>query len=69
MLIPYNKKFPNNDNFNTGGIAISQNLLCKGLEMTKIRAKSVRSVINTAISTLNINNIDIDIDIGIGLQK
>ncbi|XP_070154846.1 exosome complex component RRP43 isoform X2 [Polyergus mexicanus] len=36
-----------------GGIAISQNLLCKGLEMTKIRAKLVRSVINAAISTLN----------------
>ncbi|KAL6417815.1 hypothetical protein ACFW04_012516 [Cataglyphis niger] len=44
-----------------GGIAISQNLLCKGLEMTKIRAKSIRSVINAAISTLNINNIDIDL--------
>lgn len=32
-----------------GGIAISQNLLCKGLELTKIRAKSIRSVINAAI--------------------
>ncbi|XP_029667663.1 exosome complex component RRP43-like isoform X1 [Formica exsecta] len=44
-----------------GGIAISQNLLCKGLEMTKIRAKLVRSVINAAISTLNINNIEINL--------
>ncbi|EFN72375.1 Exosome complex exonuclease RRP43 [Camponotus floridanus] len=41
-----------------GGIPISQNLLCKGLEMTKVRAKSIRSVINAAISTLNVNNIE-----------
>lgn len=40
-----------------GGIAISQNVFCKGLEMTKVRAKSIRSVINAAISTLNVNNI------------
>ncbi|XP_029169933.1 exosome complex component RRP43-like [Nylanderia fulva] len=41
--------------YKPGGIAISQNLFCKGLEMTKVRAKSIRSVINAAISTLNEN--------------
>ncbi|KMQ96274.1 protein efr3-like protein cmp44e protein, partial [Lasius niger] len=44
--------------YKPGGIAISQNLFCKALEMTKMRAKSVRSVINAAISTLNMNNIE-----------
>jgi len=39
-----------------GGISISQSLLSKGLEMAKARAKLVRSVINAAISTLNVNN-------------
>ncbi|XP_011701660.1 PREDICTED: exosome complex component RRP43-like isoform X1 [Wasmannia auropunctata] len=43
-----------------GGIAISQNLLSKALEMAKARAKSVRSVINAAISTLNVNDVEIN---------
>ncbi|XP_025988819.1 exosome complex component RRP43 isoform X2 [Solenopsis invicta] len=39
-----------------GGIPISQNLLSKGLELAKARAKAVRSVINAAISTMNVND-------------
>ena len=43
-----------------GGIPISQNLLSKGLEMAKTRAKLVRSVINAAISTLNVKDEEIN---------
>ncbi|XP_011630913.1 exosome complex component RRP43-like [Pogonomyrmex barbatus] len=43
-----------------GGIPISENLLSKGLEMAKIRAKLVRSVIDAAISTLNVNDVEIN---------
>ncbi|KAG5323564.1 EXOS8 protein, partial [Pseudoatta argentina] len=43
-----------------GGIPISQNLLSNGLEMAKTRAKLVRSVINAAISTLNVKNEEIN---------
>jgi len=35
-----------------GGIPISEDLFSKGLEIAETRAKLVRSVINTAISTL-----------------
>ncbi|XP_012527138.1 exosome complex component RRP43 [Monomorium pharaonis] len=43
-----------------GGIPISQNLLSKGLEMAKTRAKSIRSVINASISTLNVKSMEIN---------
>ncbi|KYN03301.1 Exosome complex exonuclease RRP43 [Cyphomyrmex costatus] len=43
-----------------GGIPISQNLFSKGLEITKTRAKLVRSVIDAAISTLNVNDVKIN---------
>lgn len=43
-----------------GGISISQSLLSKGLEMAKARAKLVRSVINAAISTLNVNDMEVN---------
>jgi len=39
-----------------GGIPISENLFCKGLLLAKTRANSIRSAINTAISTLNVND-------------
>jgi len=52
--------YNNNHKFDIGGIPISQNLLFKGLEIAKARAKLIRSVINTAISTLNVNDMEIN---------
>ncbi|EZA50937.1 exosome complex component RRP43 [Ooceraea biroi] len=43
-----------------GGIPISANLFSKGLEMARTRAKSVRSVINAAISTLAVHDMETD---------
>jgi len=60
MVIELYITYNNDPKFNIGGIPISQNLLFKGLEMAKTRAKLIRSVINTAISTLNVNDMEIN---------
>lgn len=61
MILLFGYISRNNDpKFNVGGISISQNLLSKGLEMAKVRAKLVRLVIDAAISTLNVNNMETD---------
>lgn len=43
-----------------GGIPISTSLFCKALEMAKTRAKLIRSLINAAISTLEVNAMKAD---------
>lgn len=58
LLLGYTSS--NDPKFNTGGISISQNVLSKGLEIAKARAKLVRSVIDAAISTLNVKDMEIN---------